>query len=146
MKSAVDARFPEFKGKVRGTCHIMALVCKPDKDVNGNDVTHCMLVTNLDVNGMIPGCGHCTDRPPKLYKIKNKVISFDVPSIKMHIKKLASNIGYPNIKIALELIINDHYTFDTKTNMLIDMYNYIFIPLKYIERDNVNNENVNNFD
>jgi len=54
MKSAVDARFPEFKGKVRGTCHIMALVCKPDKDVNGNDVTHCMLVTNLDVNGMIP--------------------------------------------------------------------------------------------
>jgi endopeptidase La len=71
---------------------------------------------------------------------------YPLNEIKMHIKKLASNIGYPNIKIALELIINDHYTFDTKTNMLIDMYNYIFIPLKYIERDNVNNENVNNFD
>ena len=54
MKSVDDARFPPVKGKVRATCHIMALVCKPGTDENGKDVTHMMLVTNVDINGLIP--------------------------------------------------------------------------------------------
>jgi len=54
MKSIEDPRFPEMKNKVRGTCHIMALVCKPGLDEKGEDVTHCMLVTNVDINGFVP--------------------------------------------------------------------------------------------
>jgi len=54
MKSIEDPRFPVMKNKVRATCHIMALVCKPDKDEKGGDVTHCMLVTNVDINGLVP--------------------------------------------------------------------------------------------
>jgi hypothetical protein len=32
----------------------MALVIKPGKDEKGKDVSHCMLVTNIDINGMVP--------------------------------------------------------------------------------------------
>jgi hypothetical protein len=43
--------------------------------------------------------------------------SFNNPlgMIKTNIKKLAGNIGYPNIKIAIELLVNDSYVYDTKT-------------------------------
>jgi len=54
MKSLEDPRFPPMKNRVRGTCHIMALVCKPDKDENNEDITHCMLLTNMDINGLVP--------------------------------------------------------------------------------------------
>jgi hypothetical protein len=37
MKSIEDPRFPVNKSKVRATVHIMALVCKPSKDLDGND-------------------------------------------------------------------------------------------------------------
>lgn len=32
MKSIEDPRFPPMTNRIRGTVHIMALVCKPDKD------------------------------------------------------------------------------------------------------------------
>jgi len=55
FKSIEDDRLPPMKGKVRATCHIMAIVCKPDKDPEtGRDLTHCMLVTNVDINGLVP--------------------------------------------------------------------------------------------
>ena len=68
--------------------------------------------------------------------------------IKMNIKKLASSVGFPTIKIAIELVVTDSIVnsiFDTKTKLLIDNYNYLFIPLKFIEKDTVNNT-TNNFD
>jgi len=67
--------------------------------------------------------------------------SFNNPlgMIKVNFKKLASNIGFPNIKIAIEILINDSYVFDTKTKLLIDNYNYLFIPIKYLEKDDVKN-------
>ena len=54
FKSIDDPRFPKLKNRVRATCHIMALVCKPGKDEKGNDITHCMLCTNIDINGLVP--------------------------------------------------------------------------------------------
>jgi len=54
FKSVKDPRFPSIKNRVRATCHIMALVIKPDKDESGKDVSHLMLVTNIDINGMVP--------------------------------------------------------------------------------------------
>jgi len=65
--------------------------------------------------------------------------------IKSNIKKLAQNIGFPNIKIAIEFNINDSHIFDTKSKLLIDNYNYLFIPIKYSEKEVVENSN-NNFD
>jgi len=55
FKSIEDDRLPPMRGKVRATCHIMALVCKPDKDhETGEDLTHCMLINNTDINGLVP--------------------------------------------------------------------------------------------
>lgn len=54
FKSVKDPRFPPIKNRVRATCHIMALVIKPGKDEAGKDVSHLMLVTNIDINGMVP--------------------------------------------------------------------------------------------
>jgi endopeptidase La len=64
--------------------------------------------------------------------------SFNNPlgMIKTNIKKLAGNIGYPNIKIAIELLVNDSYVYDTKTKLLIENYNYLYIPIKLVEKDN----------
>jgi len=64
--------------------------------------------------------------------------SFNNPlgMIKTNIKKLAGNIGYPNIKIAIELLVNDSYVYDTKTKLLIENYNYLYIPTKLVEKDN----------
>ena len=51
--------------------------------------------------------------------------SFNNPlgMIKTNIKKLAGSIGYPNIKIAIELLVNDSFVYDTKTKLLIENYN-----------------------
>jgi len=65
--------------------------------------------------------------------------------IKTNIKKLASNIGYPNIKTAIELLVNDSFVYDTQTKLLIENYNYLYIPTKFIEKDNVDNK-FNNFE
>lgn len=54
MKSCVDDRIPPAKNKTRATVHIMAIVCKPDTDAEGNDITHCMMVINTDINGLVP--------------------------------------------------------------------------------------------
>jgi hypothetical protein len=50
MKSVHDDRLPPVKNKVRATVHIMALVCKPI----GEEKTEMMLVTNVDINGLVP--------------------------------------------------------------------------------------------
>ena len=65
--------------------------------------------------------------------------------IKTNIKKLATNIGFPNIKIAIEILVNDTYEYETQTKLLIDTYNYIYIPIKFFEKDNVDNT-FNNYD
>ena len=54
MRTVEDERFPPSKDKVRATCHIMMLVCKPDKDEKGNDRVEALLCTNIDINGLVP--------------------------------------------------------------------------------------------
>lgn len=65
--------------------------------------------------------------------------------IKMNIKKLSQNVGYPTIKIAIELLVNDSFTYDTQTKLLIENYNYLYIPIKFFEKDDVDNK-FNNYD
>ena len=54
MRSVEDARFPPVKGKVRATCHIMILVCRPSVSEDGQTATDMMLCTNIDINGLVP--------------------------------------------------------------------------------------------
>jgi len=65
--------------------------------------------------------------------------------IKTNIKKLSMNIGYPNIKIAIELMVNESYIYDTKTKLLIENYNYLYKPIKCIEKD-TKVDHLDNFD
>jgi endopeptidase La len=58
-------------------------------------------------------------------------------AIKVNIKKLASSIGFPNICIALQVLFLDHYELDGKSKLLLDNYNYLFIPTKYLEKDTI---------
>lgn len=63
--------------------------------------------------------------------------------IKYNIKKVASNIGFPNIKIAIQMMMKDDYDakiLDNKSRILIDNYNYLFIPLRYHEVEIRNSE------
>ena len=86
-------------GLSNNCCQDYYKICEGNKHCNGKGEEH-MSITMDEVNGMIPDCGHCTDKPPKLYKVKNKTISFDVPSIKTHIKKYGAAVGgfliFPN--------------------------------------------------
>ncbi len=54
MKSVEDERIPPVKGKVRASAFIMALVCKPSTDSQGNDTTECFFATHIDINGLVP--------------------------------------------------------------------------------------------
>jgi endopeptidase La len=65
--------------------------------------------------------------------------------IKTYIKKLGTNIGYPTIKIAVELLVSDAHIHDTQTKLLIENYNYLYIPIKFFEKEKVDNI-FNNYD
>ena len=55
FKTILDDRVPFSQNKVRATCHILAIICKPDTDpITGEDLTHGMMITNIDINGNIP--------------------------------------------------------------------------------------------
>ena len=75
-------------------CQNYYKICDSNKYCNGKGEEHMNRnITMEDVNTMIPKCGRCTNEIPQLYKIKNKVISFDVPSIKLHIYNYGSAVG-----------------------------------------------------
>jgi len=52
--SIEDERFPVMKNRVRATCHILGWIGKPAKDDKGRDYLDCMIVTNVDINGLVP--------------------------------------------------------------------------------------------
>jgi hypothetical protein len=55
FKSIEDDRIPHVKGKVRATVHLIGILTKPDKDPKtGEDLVHMMMLTNVDINGLIP--------------------------------------------------------------------------------------------
>ena len=71
--------------------------------------------------------------------------SFNNPlgMIKTHLKKLASNIGFPSIKIAIEIMVSESHIFKTSTKLLIENYNYLFIPMRYLEKDDIKSSLIN---
>jgi endopeptidase La len=122
-----------------------------DKIINfceiNNDITHDIL--NSEIHSIISYVSKMRMLPEIKHTHELYYDSFWHPlsEIKINIKKLASNIGFPNIKTAIEIIMTDHYELSTKTKLLIDNYNYLFIPIKYIEKDEINNNIVNtNYD
>jgi len=63
--------------------------------------------------------------------------------IKYNIRKLSTNVGFPSIKIAIEIMMNDDFNINNKEKNLLDIYNYIFLPVKYIEKTAQDNALVN---
>jgi hypothetical protein len=132
-----------------------------DKIINfcevNNNITHDILkheihhiVSYVNKMRMVPEI-KCT------HELYYDSLWYPLSNIKESIKKLANKIGCPNIKIGIDLMVNDEYILDTKTKMLIENYNYIFIPLKYSEKEAEQNnissilnttviEEVNNFE
>ena len=43
-----------MNNRVRATTHILAIVAQPVKDETGKDILNCMIVTNIDINGLVP--------------------------------------------------------------------------------------------
>jgi len=67
-------------------------ICNSNKYCNGKGEEH-MTITMDKVDQMIPACGKCTPELPKLYKIKNKTISYDPEHIKRHLKQYGTAVG-----------------------------------------------------
>ena len=63
--------------------------------------------------------------------------------IKYNIRKLSTNVGFPSIKIAIEIMMNDEFNINNKEKNLLDIYNYIFLPVKYIEKTAQDNAVIN---
>ncbi len=113
-----------------------------------NDITHEIL--NSDIHHIISYVSKMRQIPEikQTHELYYDSLWHPLSEIKNNIKKLAGNIGFPTIKIAIEIVMNDHYDLDSKTKLLIDNYNYLFIPTKYVEKDNIeyNLKNNNNFE
>jgi hypothetical protein len=62
---------------------------------------------NEDINDMIPECGYCASNPD-IYYIKDKTISYDIPSIKQHLMTYGTAIG--------GFIVLNNFMHDDKNN------------------------------
>jgi len=125
-----------------------------DKIINfceiNNEITHEILTS--DIHNIISYVSKMRMLPEIKHSHELYYDSFWHPlsEIKTNLKKLANNVGFPSIKIAIDIIMNDHYELDKKTKLLIETYNYLFIPLKYVEKDEteeiINLSLINNYD
>ena len=69
-------------------------ICDSNQYCNGKGEEHMnRTISMTDVDTMIPECGNCSNTPPKFYQIKNKRVAFDIPTIKLHIKKFGAAVG-----------------------------------------------------
>jgi hypothetical protein len=71
-------------------------LCEAQEFCQGDGKDHMIAAADItldDRNKFIPPCGRCTDDKPKLFTIKKKIVSFDVPSIKLHIMKYGAAVG-----------------------------------------------------
>lgn len=69
-------------------------ICDSNEYCNGKGEEHMNKTISMeDVNTMIPKCGNCTNITPKIYQIKEKIVSYDINTIKLHIKNYGSAVG-----------------------------------------------------
>jgi hypothetical protein len=71
-------------------------LCEAQEFCQGDGKDHMIAAADItldDRNKFIPPCGHCTDDKPKLFTIKKRIVSNDIPSIKLHIMKYGAAVG-----------------------------------------------------
>ena len=73
-------------------CQDYYKLCDHNMACNGKGEDH-FDADHSQLGAMIPPCGHCTDKIPKMYKIKNKIISYDIGVTKMHLYQYGSGVG-----------------------------------------------------
>jgi endopeptidase La len=118
-----------------------------DKIINfcevNNDLTHEIL--NSDINSILLYVSKMRLIPEikDTHEIYYDSFWHPLSEIKYNIRKLSVNIGFPSIKIAIEIMMNDEYIINTKEKGLLDIYNYIFLPVKYVEKIAQDNSLIN---
>jgi endopeptidase La len=111
-----------------------------DKIINfcevNNDITHDILKMELNEIVMYANKVRLVPEIINSHEIYYDSFWHPLSEIKFNIKKIATNIGFPNIKIAIQIMMKDDYDtkiLDNKSRILIDNYNYLFIPMRYHE-------------
>ena len=109
------------KGITTNCCMDYDSICKSNEYCNVNGEKHLDKGDTSVLNAMIPKCGCCNSQPQKIYKIKNKVVSHDVPMIKLHIMKYGSAIGG---FIVFSNFVGDHGKFLKSNGIYIQSIDY----------------------
>ena len=111
-----------------------------DKIINfcevNNDITHEILSMELNEIVMYANKVRLVPEIIDSHEIFYDSFWHPLSEIKFNIKKIAINIGFPSIKIAIQIMMKDDYDakiLDNKSRLLIDNYNYLFIPMRYHE-------------
>jgi endopeptidase La len=111
-----------------------------DKIINfcevNNDITHEILSMELNEIVMYANKVRLVPEIIDSHEIFYDSFWHPLSEIKFNIKKIATNIGFPSIKIAIQIMMKDDYDakiLDNKSRLLIDNYNYLFIPMRYHE-------------
>ena len=136
-----------------------------DKIINfcevNNDITHEILKMELNEIVMYANKVRLVPEIIDSHEIFYDSFWHPLSEIKFNIKKIATNIGFPNIKIGIQIMMKDDYDtkiLDNKSRILIDNYNYLFIPMRYHELETreqeststaivtYNDKKANNFD
>jgi hypothetical protein len=114
---------------------------------SNNNIEHEMLSSGADIHHIISFISKMRLIPEIKASHEIYYDSFYNPlgPIKQNFKKLSLSIGFPNIKLAIELLVSDTITFNIQTKLLIENYNILFIPVKYLEKDLITNT-LTNFD
>jgi len=118
-----------------------------DKIINfcevNNDLTHEIL--NSDISSILLYVSKMRMIPEikDTHEIYYDSFWHPLSEIKYNIRKLSTSVGFPSIKIAIEIMMNDDFNINNKEKNLLDIYNYIFLPVKYVEKTAQDNSLIN---
>jgi len=96
----------EKGGITSNDCMNYESICRSNEKCYGNGIDHLKGSYNpVEVNPMVPNCKNvpscCKDSKnqtsTKVYQLKNKIVSYDIPMIKKHLMKYGAAIGGFNV-------------------------------------------------
>jgi hypothetical protein len=104
-------------------CQDYYKICDASLYCNGSGDKHMdpSSITPEDHNSIIPPCGYCSTIP-EIYHIKNKIISYDIPSIKRHLIDYGTAVG--GFIVYNNFIHSDHGKFEKTNGIYINSVDY----------------------
>ena len=104
-------------------CQDYYKICEASNYCNGSGEKHMdhSSITPEEHDSMIPECGYCSTIP-EIYHIKNKIISYDIQSIKRHLMEYGTAIG--GFIVYNNFIHSDHGKFEKTNGIYINSVDY----------------------